>query len=316
MNLITKEQLSNLKSMPGGSIAGVVLIKDYTVRLTKGGKEYIVGTVQSDATAPFKAWGNSSAFAALKNAAYENVPSYIVASVDDYDGQVSLILSSVQAVDGYTADQFLPVKYNIDAYWKALVDLVAGNVSPKGLEVCNRLLFANEPLASRFKVEFAAKSIHDNCKGGLLAHTYKVVSGVVRSISQYPALYSRDGVREQNFVDLLVIGALLHDIGKTVELDFGIYTPESIATHMYFGLEVLVQNKDFIVGTYDEDWYYQLVSIVLEHHGEFGERPKTVAAMVVHLHDVYEAKMTWLASLVEQTKTGEKVKFDDYFLTV
>lgn len=316
MNVITKEQLQNLQ--PSQQISGILLIKDYNVALTKNGKEYIQGNVQSGISIPYKSWGNSSAFTKFKSEAYENVPSFISATVDNYGGSISLIIDSVQAVDGYTPDQFFPVRYNIDAYWDALIKQIKQRVSDKGYALCDKILFSNKELADRFKVEFAAMNHHDNCKGGLLAHTYKVVTHVANIIANYGTIVVRDGAASQDYTDLLYIGALLHDIGKTEEMNFGVYQPDSIVTHRYLGVEFIQPFKDEIVSTYDLTWYYNLISILLQHHDEFGEPCKTVASYIIHLADDYDATLTLLSQQMESVKNevGARFKINDKYLTI
>lgn len=314
MNIITQDQLKQLNASQ--AINGVVLIKDYSVQTTRNGKEYIVGKLQSGIDMSFKAWGNSAAFSRLKTEAYENVPAYIVAQGDDYGGMMSLVLESVQAVDGFTPDQFFPVKYNIDAYWEALRKLVASVVTPKALDICNKVLFENAEVSERFKVEFAARSHHDNCKGGLLAHTYKVVSMMQRVISIYPGIVSKSGVQESNMSDLLYVGALLHDIGKIREFTFGVYKPIAVVTHKYLGSEMVAEHKAEIITAYDEQWYYDLISIMLEHHGEFGEPPKTVVARVTHLVDAFDAYMTDILQSVEAIDGSGQIRVEGSYLQI
>lgn len=316
MNVITQETLQTMK--PNQQISGILLVTGYGIQLTKNNKEYIAGNLQSGVTVPFKAWGNSSAFSKLKNEDYQNVPTYIVGTIDGYGGTNSIILDSVQAVDGYTPDQFFPIKYNIDAYWDALKANMSKKVSEKGMKICNEILFDNAKMADRFKNEFAAMSHHDNCKGGLLAHTYKVVSNTANIIAQHPDLCKRDGVANQDFVDLLMIGALFHDIGKTAEMEFGVYQPVSIVAHSYLGMEFIAPFKESIIEAYDEMWYYNLTSILLQHHGEYGEPCRTVASYIIHKADEYDAQLTLLAQCMESVNnvSGSRIKIDGKYLTI
>lgn len=316
MEMITKEQLQKMTA--GQQINGIILVKDYSIQLTKTGKEYVAGSLQSGIDVPFKAWGNSSAFPKFKNEAYESVPSYIVGSVDGYGGTNSIIVESVQAVEGYTPDQFFPIRYDIEAYWTALKNQIAKRVSSKGQEICNSILFNNEELSARFKNEFAAMSHHDNCKGGLLAHTYKVLNNIANVIAIYPSLTVRDGKTDEDFIDLLYIGTLLHDVGKTVEMNFGVYQPKSIVTHNYLGLEFIAPYKDAIVQAYDEMWYYNLVSVLLQHHGDFEAPCRTVVAFIIHKADEFDSTLTLLSQSMEQVNnvSGSKIKFDGKYLTI
>lgn len=314
MNIIPQDFLKGLTH--GQGLNGIILIKDYSVQLTRTNKEYIVGKLQSGIEVPFKAWGSSGAFTRLKAEAYENVPAYIVATSDEYNGVMSIVLESVQAVDGYTPDQFFPIKYNIDAYWETLQKTVASGVTPKGMELCNKVLFENAQVADRFKVEFAARSHHDNCKGGLLAHTYKVVTMVRSVLAQYPGLSAKAGVQDSDVRDLLYIGALLHDVGKVFEMSFGVYQPASVATHLFLGAELVAGFKDDIIAAYDEQWYYNLVSILIQHHGEFGERPKTVVAQIIHLIDVFDAHVTDIMQAVEAVDGSGTIRYEGSYLSI
>lgn len=316
MEIISKEKLQNLTA--GQQISGIILVKDYSIQLTKNGKEYVAGKLQSGVDVQFKAWGNSSAFTKFKNEAYENVPSYIVGNVDGYGGTNSIIVESVQAVDGYTPDQFFPVRYDIDAYWNALKGQITKRCTEKGQLVANKILFENEELSDRFKKEFAAMSYHDNCKGGLLAHTYKVLNNIANICAIYQNILVRDGAINSDFTDLLYVGALLHDVGKTVEMEFGVYQPKSIVTHTYLGMEFIIPYKDLIIETFSEDWYYNLVSILLQHHGEFGEPCRTVASFIINKADEFDAQLTLLAQTMEavDNKSGTRIKVDGTYLTI
>lgn len=316
MEMITQEQLQ--KMTPNSSISGIILVKDYSIQLTKNNKEYVAGNLQSGVSVPFKVWNNSGAFTKLKNEAYENVPSFISGTVDGYGGINSIVIDSIQAVDGYTPDQFFPIRYNIDAYWDALQKQIEKRVSAKGVSICKKVLFENEEIASRFKNEFAASSHHDNCKGGLLAHTYKVINNMANIITQYPDLVNRDGAVNADFIDLLYIGSLLHDVGKVVEMNFGVYQPEAVVTHRYLGLEFITPYKDSIVTDYDETWYYNLVSILLQHHGDYGDPCKTIAAYLVHKADMLDSDLTLLVQTMETVSNvaGSKIKIDGKYLTI
>lgn len=316
MNLITQEVLKSLT--PGQSVSGIILVKGYSIQLTKTGKEYIAGELQSGMSVPFKAWGNSGAFKHFKEEAYENVVSFITGTVDGFGGGNTIIIESIQAVDGYTPDQFFPVRYNIDAYMDALKGQIEKRVSKKGQDICDKIFFGNDALIERFKVEFAAMNHHDNCKGGLLAHTYKVINNMVNILATYQAVAVRDGAVSRDYTDLLYIGALLHDIGKVDEMNFGVYQPVSIVTHKFLGIEYIAPYKDDIINAYGELWYYNLISIMLQHHGEYGEPCKTVAAYLVHRADMLDSQLTLLTQAMENVNNaeGSRIRIDDFYLTI
>lgn len=322
--LLTQSKLQKITS--GASYNGVILVKEYSVALTKNGKEYIQGKLQSGVAVSFKAWGTSKAFTELKNNDYSNIPAYIVATGDNYGGQDSLILDNVVAVEGFTADQFLPVKYNIDGYFDALKKLMSsGIVSEKCMYLLNKVFFDNTEIVERFKLEFAATSHHDNCKGGLLAHTYKVVSLMKHTLGYYPMLTKRKDengnfVFSQDMADLMYFSALLHDLGKIWEMNFGVYQPDTgVVTHRYMVVEYMQPYRDEIIGLYGATWWYMFVSAMLQHHGEFADPPKSLVALALHKVDCFDSDMTLISQCLENSVSdigGEKFKYDGKYYSV
>lgn len=311
MDIITQETLKNGVDKQG--INGVILVNNYTIEKTKTGADYIKGTLQSGGNISFKAWNNSSAFKALRDNDYTNVPSYISGAFDAFGGSLSITLDSIQAVDGFTPDMFYKVKYDINGYVNALKTVVQQNISEKGFKYVEKILFNNEEVMERFKVEFAATSHHDNCKSGLLAHTYKVCSNLNYMLRLYPSLYKRNNEVDNDFKDVCMIGAVLHDVGKIYEMEFGVYQPISRVTHRYLGTELIAPYKDEIICDYSELWYYDLISIMLQHHGEYGDDCKTLCSYLVHEADNLDAKLTLIEQNLEmpsETSSGLNIKID------
>lgn len=300
--------------MVGKPINGVVLMRDYKALVTKNGKDYIAGDLQSGVSVQFKSWASSAACAALKAEDYRNLPVYITGMVDGYNNTYSIVVDTVVAVDGFTVDMFLPVKYDSEKYFAALEKITKAAVSEKGHFIVDELLFKNEEVAARFKSEFAARSHHDNCKGGLLAHTYKVVYLMTVVKQMYPSLNVRGEAIDEDFFDLLIIGSVLHDIGKIDEMEYGVYTPVSVVTHNYLGVEHVNTIKDKIIEVYGEQWYYNLVSVILQHHDKYGMPAKSLAALITYTVDMFEATMTDIQQAIENSPE-DKVYYDDRHFT-
>lgn len=307
-SIISEEVLKTGKH--GQTINGVILIKDYKITLTKYGKEYIMGNLASGVQIQFKAWGSSVAFAKLKAEDYTNVPCLIQGAFDDYQGTISIVVDSVTAIDGFKPDDFLPIKYNIEGYYTNLVAFCQKVISPEGYALLDKVLFSNSELVERFKLEFAAKSHHDNCKGGLLVHTYKVLNNLNSIISLYKGLHNNN----QKIKDLYIIGAVLHDIGKVWEMNFGNYQTCAVVTHRYLGLEYISKFKEDFVGVYGEEWYYNLASIFLQHHGEYDDDCRSVYAQVIHFADCLDADLTSIVEAMELS-VNPSIRFRDKYLS-
>ena len=156
--------------------------------------------------------------------------------------------------------------------------------------------------------EFAAVWHHDNCKAGLLAHTTKVVR-MASLIRMYPEITKKISP------DVLFIGCALHDIGKVYEYGLGAVTDEGkVLSHHTFGVLFCASHKKDIVEALGRDGYRLLLSIIEQHHGEYGERPRTVAAYVVHRLDMLESVLTSVNTLLKDSPDGN-IQYDGYKLS-
>ncbi len=153
----------------------------------------------------------------------------------------------------------------------------------------------------------AAKTIHHAYRGGLLEHVHSIVQ-VMLSLSQHYPYLSRD---------LLVFGAIYHDIGKVFELDLvdGIHYTRSgrLVGHMVLACEMIVE-KASDIAEFPVELADILKHIVLSHHGklEYGspKLPMIPEAMVVAMIDDLDSKMNtlfhFLKGEVQSAQPSEK----------
>ena len=77
--------------------------------------------------------------------------------------------------------------------------------------------------------------------------------------------------------------------------------------------------KDKIIEAYGEEWWLQLVSIFLQHHGEFGDECKTMASYLVHKCDLLESQLTSIGQALEapiSSTAGDRIKQDGLWLSI
>lgn len=304
-------KVKDLKAMvKGQAVSGVLLLRDWQILKTKTGGNYISGSLLGGEAITFKCWENSTAFKQLSATDYTGKPIVFMGKIDDYGGLISLIIENIEAPkEDYPVENFLEEKYDADKYFDALKAQAANHLTAKGYSILDDILFSNETLCKDFKIAFAARNHHDNCKAGLLAHTYKVFSLMAYTIGTYKNIVGTD----TDIKDLLYIGCIIHDIGKVWEMNLGSYTEQSIVTHRYLGAEHVAKYKDKIVTEYSEMWYYNLISILLQHHDEYGEPCKTVYAKLVNLVDDLDAKLTSIADAMGEDVST--IQFDGKYLT-
>lgn len=301
MDIISKEMLTNPQD--GKLVSGYILCRNYNVSYTKNNKEYILGTLQNDAEISFKVWDSSEAFPIMRESQLMNTVIYIEGVFNNYNNMYSVLINRISVpVEPVDISSFMPSKYNVDMCLDCLKAIVKANVTEKGLAIANKNLFDNQDLIDEFKIEFAAAYYHDNCKGGLIAHTYKVILLTVHILDMYKSF-----VESSDAKDIIILGALFHDIGKIKEMHFGVYTPEAKVTHRYLGIEMI--DRESFIEAYGEDGWYELVSVFLQHHGEFEDNCRTLSAYIVHKADCLDAEMTLIEQTMNTVQPQNGIKF-------
>ncbi len=165
-------------------------------------------------------------------------------------------------------------------------------------------VFSDIQSGADFKKSPAAKGIHHAYLGGLLEHSLSIARVAAMLADHYRGIDR----------DLVVAGALLHDIGKTKELasQSGVIDYTDIGRlkgHLYIGAE-LVGQAAASIEDFPEQTLTHLQHLILSHHGkyEFGSPvlPMTAEALLLSFIDDLDAKM----NLVEQL--GRKVESETY----
>lgn len=150
------------------------------------------------------------------------------------------------------------------------------------------LAFLNSSWYPAFCRAPAAQSYHHNYIGGLLEHTL----GVARVALGIAGVYG--GIDR----DLLLLGALLHDIGKIKEMAFtpGIeYTDEGkLLGHIILGIDMANELMGGIASVKPQV-KNQILHLIASHHGEYEwqspKRPKFLEAKILHLADLADAEV-------------------------
>ena len=278
-------------------IVGFFRVSSKQVRETRSGKPYLDLSL-SDKTGEINAkmWEDPEA-------KWDEIgPGDVVkvqARVDQYDNKLQLILQRVRAAlpedadAGYDASRFEESsEYDIDAMWEELWGYAEGLSEPlkslaTGLLEERRENFCRGPASSH---------LHHPYVGGLLEHTLNVVRTCDYFSGRYP-------VRR----DLLLAGAILHDIGKLEEIrphPENEYTMSGkLIGHTVQGWGMM-QVKANELGTLDENILTLLGHLILSHQGRpewnAPRVPQTLEAMVLHYADDLDAKVEIFRRAVER----------------
>jgi 3'-5' exoribonuclease len=187
--------------------------------------------------------------------------SQLIVSVEDIPGMAARLLEFADQVE--------------EPHMKALVDS----------------FFRDDEFMKEFSSCPASIQLHSAAFGGLLQHTLRVVETCTHICKMHPQLDR----------DLVLAGALLHDIGKvrsfrvTTHIN---HTPEgNLIGHISIGDEALTENIRKIEG-FPEDLRLKLRHVMLSHHGrrEWGSpvEPMLPEALAVHEADDVDAKLDYM----------------------
>lgn len=200
---------------------------------------------------------------------------------------------------------FLPriPREKINKGWLAAIkNLSQQGVSDKCWNFVQEVL-DNPELDGRFTIEGAAIYHHDNKIGGLVNHTTKMLNILAALLGNNPEL--------KECADLLALSIVLHDIGKVFEYNDLAPSEFWYANHRVRGIEFLAKYKNDIIELYDETTYRQIQSIIAGHHGDYGDRPTTVGAAIIHYIDTLESQTTGLIESLKTTKS-DRIRFLDW----
>ncbi|MDP8232410.1 MAG: HD domain-containing protein [Candidatus Zophobacter franzmannii] len=158
-----------------------------------------------------------------------------------------------------------------------------------------RILYDDKEIFSLFSRCRAAKTWHHNYIGGLLEHTVSVASLCSFAATMYPV--DRD---------LVVTGALLHDLGKIYEYE---QLPKVDFTAMGRLIGHLALSDEMVVKTaakindFPENLLMKLRHLILSHHGPYENAsvrlPQTLEAVVLHMCDNLDAQTIGVKQTVE-----------------
>ena len=160
----------------------------------------------------------------------------------------------------------------------------------------------------RFYKWSAATNVHHNYQGGLLQHTVNVAKTAYNIAINYKNID----------LDIVLAGALLHDIGKLYEYDEdgSISVEGRLFDHISIGTRMLFEEyyHPNINGYYKfpERDLQHLSHIILSHHGkqEWGSprTPATQEALIVHLADYIDTNMFIMNRELSSLSFGQTTK--------
>jgi 3'-5' exoribonuclease len=198
-----------------------------------------------------------------------------------------------QDANEYDLGDFVPkTSFDVEVLWSRLNAYVASFTEPH-LRALLELFLADPAIAGPLREAPAAKALHHAWIGGLLEHIVSLLDLCELTAKHYPEVHR----------DLLLAGAMLHDIGKLHELRWGTSFSYSVEGQLLGHITIgagMIDSKLAALPDFPPRLRTLLLHIVLSHHGrlEFGspKLPMTAEALLLHYLDDLEAKMQTLRS--------------------
>jgi 3'-5' exoribonuclease len=218
-----------------------------------------------------------------------------------YNGQMQLVVERIRRVnleqdrrDGFREEDCVTASPRpLDEMWDEFTALVAGVRDPFVRALLERV---SRDWESRLRIWPAAQTIHHAYRGGYLEHILQIA----RVARQLGDAYGASQ-------DLLVAGAVLHDIGKLQELSYEGSTSYSregrLLGHIAIGL-VVVRETAREIPDFPPVLLTQIEHLVLSHHGSFElgspVEPMTVEAFILSVVDDLDAKVHQIRHAIDE----------------
>lgn len=229
-----------------------------------------------------------------------------------YQQKLQLSLTDLQRVDSseVNVEDFQKTsKRNPDEMWSELKKY-ASSIENKHLKQLINNIFNDEEVHSLFIAAPAAKALHHSFNGGLLEHTLSLANLCNFIADHYKAVKVNR--------DLLLSGALLHDLGKIYELSFDRnynYTDEGRLIGHITIEAIRLQKEIDKIPDFPKELSLQLMHMILSHHGsyEYGspKRPKTIESLILYYLDDLDAKVEAMYRfIIENSAEGRWAGFE------
>ncbi len=285
----------------GETIDEVFMASEKQLRTNRNGNLYLQ-TRLSDRTGSVTSmmWNaNQDHHDAFANGDYIRVQG----TAQIYNGQMQVLAREIKKSTEEIDDaDFIALGQASIEKMLARVSAMLRGMSNEHLRNLAECMLLDESLMAKFRTAPAGVKNHHAYHGGLLEHVLSLMEIAALVGPRYPGLD----------VDLLLLGAFIHDIGKIRELtyspDLGYSTEGQLLGHLVLGVSILdeaIENTEKQTGEkFPEELANHLRHLIVSHHGslEFGSPkvPMSIEAIALHYLDNLDAKLHSVRTLIDE----------------
>lgn len=283
----------------GDAIYEQLLVTNVSKGINNSGSPYLNVTLQDKSgTIEGKIWNSTDEDILLYK---EGTIILVNGNINSYKGKLQLKVLSSQPIssDTISLEKFaITAPVSQEELVKRLKDVVSSIKDPNCSLIVKTIIKEHY---QDFITYPAASSIHHNYMSGLLYHTVSMAELAIVISKHYGNVNQ----------DILVSGALIHDIGKTIEFTSPIITkyslPGKLLGHISIMNVILTETCEKL--EIKGETPLLLEHMILSHHGqyEYGSPvlPLTREAMLLNMIDEMDSKMNVLDKALETTPKGE-----------
>ena len=285
-----------------GTQEGYALVKSCEIKTSKNGSKYLdIVLADKSGEISAKLWD-------YQEGLHKDVVANIIVKVrgqeQSYNGKPQFKIDRIRPVtasDGVDYADYIPSSGYDTAFLTALLQDEIDGVKDEGLNALLKEIF--KEYGEKMCVIPAAYRLHHAIRGGLATHTLSIVQMAKATAELYPAVDR----------DLLIAGALLHDVAKIEEFDIapsglvsGYSLKGELLGHLVMGA-MIVERAAEKTGL-DEKTKMYVQHMLLSHHGDpqFGAavKPSFLEAEVLSSLDMLDAKIYEIENSITTVEPG------------
>jgi 3'-5' exoribonuclease len=204
----------------------------------------------------------------------------VLGRVEKFRDRLQLEVRSLEAAAEADPASFAPALRRDAAELDGFLEFLAAEIAHPGLRSTVGRFVADEPLRALLRALPAAE-MHHSYAGGLLEHTVGVATLCREAAQLHPRLRS----------DLVLAAALLHDVGRTRELErgptFRVTDEGRLLGHVHLGLRLVEERAEAL----DAGVRAELLHAIAVHHDARGARTAE-ASVLYHANQLDAAAAT------------------------
>ena len=280
-------------------MASFALIKELNEKKDKNGNGYldliVIGSDKKEYPAKVWRFDNNGQFE-------QNDVVEIEYTLDNYKGKAQLTITTIKKAPSEMIKEFIPAsEYDGKVVFSMLLKKVNEFKDEELKVIVKDIMLTNR---EALEVYPAAYRLHHAIVGGLMLHTASIVEMAEKTCEVYPNINR----------ELLLSGAILHDVAKTFEMQTG---KTGLCSGYTVGGELighLVKGAIFIDETakklgIDSEKVTLLEHMILSHHGvpEYGSpvRPMFLEAEILSTLDALDATIFEINNATGKVEAGE-----------